>query len=80
MTGSIRFRVSPKSASVYIDGALVGKVEEFDGLSDHLELDGGMHQLELRAEGYETYRGQIDVAVGRTLTERVSLKKIKAVK
>jgi len=79
-TGSIRFRVSPKSASVYIDGALVGTVEEFDGLSEHLELDGGMHQFELRAEGYESYRGKLDVEVGKTLTERISLKKIKAVK
>ena len=80
MTGSIRLRASPSSASVYIDGALVGKVDEFDGFTDHLELDGGMHQLELRAEGYETYRGQIDVEVGKTLTERISLKKIKEVK
>ena len=58
----------------------MGTVEEFDGLSDHLELDGGMHQLELRAEGYESYRGKLDVEVGKTLTERISLKKIKAVK
>ncbi|HVZ19692.1 MAG TPA: hypothetical protein VG871_01445, partial [Vicinamibacterales bacterium] len=37
-TGSIRFKVNPKSAKVYIDGALAGTVDEFDGLSDHLEL------------------------------------------
>jgi PEGA domain-containing protein len=77
MTGSIRLRVKPSAASVYIDGALVGTVDEFDGFSDHLELDGGMHKLELRAEGYETYSGQIDVEVGKTVTERVSLKKVK---
>jgi PEGA domain len=78
MVGSIRLKVNPSSAQVYVDGALVGTADGFDGLSDHLELDGGKHTIELRAEGYETYRGEIDVKVGKTLTERVSLKKIKS--
>ena len=77
MTGTIRLKAKPSSANVYVDGALVGTVEDFDGLSDHLELDGGRHTLELRADGYETYRGEVDVEVGKTLTERVSLKKLK---
>jgi hypothetical protein len=77
MTGSIRLKAKPSSASVYIDGALVGKIESFDGLNEGLELDGGTHTLEIRADGYEIYRGEIDVKVGKTLTERVSLKKIK---
>jgi PEGA domain-containing protein len=75
MIGSIRLRVSPGTAQVYVDGALVGTVDEFDGFSDHLELDAGRHAIELRAEGYETYLGTIDVEAGKTLTKRVSLKK-----
>lgn len=75
MTGSVRLRVKPNDAKVYVDGALVGTVDEFDGLRHHLELDGGRHVLEIRADGYETYRAEIDVAVGKTLTERVTLKK-----
>ena len=77
MTGTIRLKAKPSAANVYVDGALVGTVNDFDGLSDHLELDGGKHTLELRADGYQSYRGEIDVEVGKTLTERVSLKKIK---
>jgi hypothetical protein len=73
--GSIRLRVNPESAQVYIDGALVGTVTDFSGLKNHLELDGGTHQIELRAEGYETYSGEITVDVGKTLTERIRLKK-----
>jgi hypothetical protein len=75
--GSIRLRVNPESAQVYIDGALVGAVTDFSGLKNHLELDGGTHQIELRAEGYETYSGEIAVEVGKTLTERIRLKKKK---
>lgn len=74
-TGSIRLRVSPSTAQVYIDGALVGTVEEFNGLSNHLELDAGTHQLELRAAGYETHQAQITVSADKTTTERATLKK-----
>ena len=55
MVGSIRLKVNPSSAQVYVDGALVGTADDFDGFSDHLELDGGKHTIEIRAEGHETY-------------------------
>jgi len=74
-TGSIRLRAKPSTAKVYIDGALAGVVDDFDGLTNHLELAPGVHQIELRADGYETYVGQITVEAGKTLTERISLKK-----
>jgi hypothetical protein len=75
--GSIRLKASPDTAMVYIDGALVGTVDDFNGLSDHLTLDEGVYQLELRADGYVPYSGDLQVKAGKTLTERVSLKKIK---
>jgi hypothetical protein len=78
LTGSIRLKVSPDTAKVYIDGVLAGTAGEFDGLvSHHLTLEGGTHQLELRADGYETYQSTLTVDPGKTLTERVSMKKSK---
>ena len=74
--GSIRLKASPKDAKVYIDGALVGTVDDFDGLSSHLQLAEGVYQLELRADGYEPYSSELAVEAGKTLTARVSLKKI----
>jgi len=74
--GSIRLKANAKEARVYIDGALVGTVDDFDGLSDHLELTAGTYSLELRADGYETYTGELVVEASKTLTERLSLKKI----
>ena len=76
-TGSIRLKANVDSAKVYIDGTLMGTVDDFDGLTGHLVLAGGPHQLELRADGYETYSADITVAVGKTTTERVTLKKKK---
>jgi hypothetical protein len=74
--GSIRLKANAKEARVYIDGALVGTVDDFDGFSDHLELTAGTYAIELRADGYETYSGELVVEASKTLTERVSLKKI----
>jgi hypothetical protein len=76
VTGSIRLKVSPGTAQVYIDGVLAGTASEFDGLfGHHLVLESGSHQLELRADGYETLHETLTVDAGKTLTERLSLKK-----
>jgi hypothetical protein len=73
--GSIRIKASPANAKVYIDNALVGLVEEFDGLNENLDIEGGRHTLEIRADGYATYSEEIDVKAGKTRTVRVNLKK-----
>jgi hypothetical protein len=75
-TGAVRLKVSPDTANVYIDGSLIGKATDFDGLlSHHLVLERGSHLLEIRADGYETFSKALTVEVGKTMTERVTLKK-----
>jgi hypothetical protein len=77
-TGSIRLKVSPEAAQVYVDGTLAGTASDFDGLvGHHLVLEVGSHQLELRAEGHETFHDTIVVEANKTITERASLKKTK---
>lgn len=76
-TGSIRLRAEPREAKVYVDGALVGIVDDFDGLRNHLSLEPGRHRIELRAPGYENYSTDVSVAAGKTLTTRASMKKQK---
>ena len=77
-TGSIRLKVSPDTAKVYVDGNLAGAANQFDGLfGHHLLLESGPHQLELRADGFETYHGTLSVDAGKTQTERLSLQKAK---
>lgn len=74
-TGSVRLKIKPKGAKVYVDGTLMGVADDFDGLTGHLMLDAGTHQIELRADGYETFTGTINIELGKTTTERISLKK-----
>jgi hypothetical protein len=76
-TGDLRIKANLAEAKVYVDGALAGIVDDFDGLSDHLELDRGRHVVELRAEGYETVSKEVNVTAGKTQTLRLSLKKQK---
>ncbi len=73
--GSLRLRVSPRNAKVYVDGALAGIVDEFDGLTSHLRIPAGRHQLEFRLDGYETTAMEVTVEDGKTRTERASLKR-----
>ncbi|MEO7191237.1 MAG: PEGA domain-containing protein [Vicinamibacterales bacterium] len=74
-TGALRLRVSPKNAKVYIDGALAGTVDDFDGLAGHLTIEAGTHQLEFRADGYQPFSSEVTVQADKTRTERASLKK-----
>lgn len=74
--GSVRLRVSPEHARVYVDGTLVGTVDDFNGLSNHLKLTLGTHLVEIKADGYETFVPELTIAEGKTTTVRGSLKKI----
>jgi hypothetical protein len=76
-TGSLRLRVSPSEAKVYVDGTLMGVVDDFDGLSHHLDIAPGAHTIEFRADGYETYSTTVNVEIGRTVTLRASLNRKK---
>ena len=73
--GSLRIKAKPATAKIYIDGTLVGIVDDFDGLTNHLEIEAGPHEMEVRADGYATLIKDINVKAGQTTTERLSLKK-----
>lgn len=72
--GSLRLRVDPRSARVYVDGALAGVVDDFDGLKDHLRIEAGRHDIQFRADGLDPVSMTIDVDAGKTTTLRASLK------
>jgi hypothetical protein len=74
---SLRIKVSPAHAQVYVDGVLVGTVDDFDGLSDHLKVTIADHLIEIKADGYETFVPELEITANRTTTIRGSLKKLK---
>jgi hypothetical protein len=75
--GSIKFKVKPKEAEIYVDGTYYGQVDNYDGSFQHLDLPAGTHKVEIRANGYETLQTEIRVLPGKTITYPGELKPAK---
>lgn len=75
-TGSLRLKVGPRDAKVYVDGYFVGIVDSFDGVFQKLAVEAGTHRVEIRADGYEPAQFEIMVAPGETITYKGELKRI----
>jgi hypothetical protein len=75
-TGSLRLKLKPKDAKVYIDGYFVGVVDSFDGLFQKLGLEAGGHRVEVRAEGYESLQFEVLITPGESVTYKGELKRV----
>lgn len=52
--GALDLNIKPKDAEVYLDGRLVGNVDQFDGWPRYLWVEEGSHELIIYRPGYET--------------------------
>ena len=64
-TGSLRLKIKPRQAQVYVDGYLVGDVDSFDGAFQKLGIESGGHRVELKADGYEPLQFDVLITAGR---------------
>ncbi len=80
--GQVRIEIGPKElrdeAQVYVNEALVGVVDDFDGYYQRLVLTPGAYDIEIRLDGYQTLTKRIFVHRGSTYKIRESLKPIAA--
>jgi hypothetical protein len=74
--GNLKLKVKPRSAKVYVDGYLVGTVDEFDGSFQKLALNTGRHKVEVKADGYETAEFDVLINAEQTVTFQGELKRI----
>ncbi len=74
--GSIRLKVKPRDAKVYIDGYFVGVVDSFDGAFQKLSVGGGHHRVEVKADGYETAVFDVLITPEQTVTYQGDLKRV----
>jgi len=65
--GSARIQIQPRQAEVFIDGHLVGTVDDFDGWAQRLNVAPGEHELTVFLKGYQTYRENVLFRPGATL-------------
>ena len=75
-TGSLRLKVKPADAKVYIDGYFVGLIDSFDGVFQRLAVEAGAHRVEIRADGYEPAQFEVLITAGETVTYKGELKRI----
>ena len=74
-SGHARLRIvdDARGAEVYVDGYYAGIVDDFDGVFQHLELQPGAHQIEIRAPGFAPIVFDMQAIDGRTITYRAQM-------
>jgi hypothetical protein len=72
--GSLKIKVTPRDAEVYVDGYFAGQVDDFDGFWQSLKLDSGGYRVEIRKPGFETLQFDVHVQPDRTITYRGELR------
>lgn len=69
-TVSVRFDVTPDTAVVVVDGAVVGPVRELAG---EIRMTAGAHRVEVTAPGYSTARMTIEATGGESYALAIRL-------
>lgn len=67
LPGVLAIEGAPQGATIYVDGEQVGLA------SERVELEPGRYAVEVRAEGYDTHREQIELSAGQVVTRRAAL-------
>lgn len=71
-TGTLEVTSSPDGAEVYVDGSYRGRTRLL------MEVDAGMHDVEVRLDGYTPYRARVRVDPGATTRVYARLVSVKA--
>jgi len=74
--GSLKLKVRPRDAKVYVDSYYAGVVDDFDGTFQSLKLDAGPHRIEISLDGYEALSFEVNVWPDRTTTYKAEMKKL----
>jgi hypothetical protein len=69
--GGVRIQNAPRDAQVFADGYYMGIVDDFDGAFQHLNLEAGAHQIEIRIPGVQPFAFDVNVQPGQTVTLHV---------
>jgi hypothetical protein len=71
--GGVRIQGAPHDAQVYADGYFVGTVDDFDGSTQQLSLQSGVHKIEIRVGGQPPVEFDVNIQPGQTITYRAGM-------
>ncbi len=66
--GSLRLKIKPRDAEVYVDGYYVGVIDSFDGVFQRLRLEEGPHRIEIRHPEFREIVREVLIVAGETVT------------
>jgi len=72
--GGLIFNVNPPEAEVLLDGVVQGRASDFTQ-ERYLKVSAGIHRVELRSEGYETYSREVNIGTSLERIEAALIKK-----
>jgi hypothetical protein len=75
---SARLQVKPGKAEVYVDGRYAGRVSDFDGVLQRLDVPAGEHELTFYLEGYRTLTERVRFRSGKALDIKYELQRLTA--
>jgi hypothetical protein len=75
--GSLRLKVKPNTASVYVDGYYAGTVDDFDNSFQKLSIALGTHKIEISAPGYQPLIVEIEIRDFDTINYQGELVRIR---
>ena len=75
---SVRLQVAQRDAEVYIDGYYAGKVDNFDGTFQRLNVDPGEHELQLFMPGYRSFTQKVYLQPTSTFNVRHAMEPLAA--
>jgi hypothetical protein len=71
--GSLRLRIEPSDASVYLDGRFIGTAETLSDLRSGLIVDAGAHRLEVVRPGWRSETRSFQAAAGEDVELEIEL-------
>jgi hypothetical protein len=77
-SAAVRVVVTPRQASVYVDGFYAGIVDDFDGVFQRLPLPPGEHEVVLHLEGYRTVHQRLNLEPNATYKIHYTMEKLAA--
>jgi hypothetical protein len=74
-SGGLSFSITPDTAQLFVDGALVGTVGQFTSTTQPLGLAAGRHHVEMRSPGYQTMSFDVDIIAGQVIPYQGALER-----
>ena len=75
VTASVKLSVSPNRAAVFVDGAYVGHVDEFDGPGQAMLIAPGKHKIMISLPGYENFETEVTLVANQQFQLKTELRK-----